>query len=160
MSYLTHLRKLSSHSYLLVLSEHSKVSESHLWQVSSCRGIGSCLYWHGIALLSCDQGHRILLCDVCASGLSHLGGFLEELPLLIVTLTVQILLFIWLLLTSIIRSFSPSNHTGSLIITLFALYSLSRVITTDHASSRGCREYPGWYMFQRQRNAFSSSFNS
>lgn len=135
MSYLTHLRNLSSHCYLLVLSEHSKVPEKHLQQVSSCRRICSCLYWHGAALLSCDQGHRILLGEVCASRLPHLGGFLEELPLLIVRLTVQILLLFICLLTSIIRNFSPSNHTGSLIIILFALYSLSGVITADHASS-------------------------
>lgn len=140
MSYLTHLRNPSSHCYLLVQSEHSEVSERHLWWVSSCRGICSRLYWHRTALLSCDQGHCILLCDIHASGLSHWGGFLEELPLLIVTLTVQILLpFVWLLI-SIIWSFSPSNHTGNLIITLFTLYSLSGVITADHASSRLCRE--------------------
>lgn len=65
-----------------------------------------------------------------------MGGFLEELPLLTVMLTVQIvLLFIWLLLTSIIWSFSPSNHTGSLIITLFALYSLFGVITAEIAEN-------------------------
>lgn len=70
MSYLTHLRKPSSHRYLFVLLEHSKVSERHLQQVSSCRGTCSFLYLHGTAPLSCDQGHRILLCDVPASGLT------------------------------------------------------------------------------------------
>lgn len=137
MPYLIHLRNPSSHCYLLVLLEHSKVSERHLQQVS--RRICSCLYWHRAALLSCDQGHYPPVRGLCVRPLT-LGGFLDELPLLTVMLTVQILLLFICLLTSIIWSSSPSNHTGSLIITLFALYSLSGVITAGHASSRGCRE--------------------
>lgn len=93
MSYLTHLRNPSSHCYLLVQSEHSEVSERHLWWVSSCRGICSRLYWHrtmrysyvrsltlgwipgGTSTLDCDTYSSDLAAFCLAAHFHHLELF-------------------------------------------------------------------------------------
>lgn len=117
---------------------HEASERSH-WQVRDLAGIRSCLQCCRNHPAAVRKGHRrIPPYNLNARGLSHLGGFLGELPLLNETLSAQLLLLFYLSahfhrseLFSIHLRRQPDYHP---LRSAHNNNSLSGVIAVDHAS--------------------------